>query len=380
MDVLTMGGFKLPKSENKPDLKNAAALYAFHRDGGETTGLYKHYVALSAKEIEMYVDLFIADEAEIDKRIDCLLYLALYSYKCGPKLPDRLYAFLLDVQVFYYGEIYLRADEKFADRLTGLLANIDGKSDETLSINHILCAIAAIPCRHTNDFLVKNSIEPLPVWARELHVLPRDYARVGGWETIEGGEPRQLVSDEIIAFKRCKKEKNSKLSPLATLPEKCGFCGQPLTLVFDNSQNGGQAMATCLYCSCYQTIYTRIDERGSVHFHEKNTLDEFFKENPEYLSNDENIADRFEYGLCVTNEDRRPTYTANESAEIPLTQIGGMPTAINDIQYPKCPDCGVTMGFTAQLDMADIEDFGEGLCYFFSCSACKTVAANYDQS
>lgn len=376
--ILTMGGFKPPKSERKPNMSTAAALYAFHKDGGETDGLYKRYIALPAKEIEAYIDLFIADGEELDERIDCLLYLALFSWECGQKLPDRLYEFLLENKVFYYGEIYLRADERFAERLTRRLSEMNNKDE--LMVNHILCALAAIPCRHTNDFLVESSRAPLPKWARKLHIPPKDYAYVGGWETEEGGLPHKLTSDHITAFKRCKKEKASPLSPVATLPETCGFCGQPLTLVFDDSSNGRQKMATCLHCSCYQTVYTKVDGDGGVHFHPKNAPDEFFKKNPKYMSNDEDIAARFEYGLCPMKENRLPTYTANEFAEISLTQIGGMPTAINDIHYPVCPDCGRTMGFAAQFDVADVEEIGEGLYYFFSCPTCGTVASNYDQS
>lgn len=374
--ILTMGGFKAPKQEEKPNLKTAAALYAYHLDTGNTSGLYKHYVALPAKEIDAYIDLFIADEADIDDRIDCLLYLALFSTKCGPNLPDKLYTYLIENEVFYYGEIYLRADQKFADELIAALQTVDDEEAYRLAVNHILCALAAIPCRRTNDFLVESSEQPLPVWARKLHILPRDYAHVGGWETAADGNYIRLTNERVIPFKRCDKEKSSPQSPVTSLKEVCGFCHQPLTLVFD----GECPLATCLHCSCYQNIYTQINKNGLC-WHPKNALGSFFQENPEYMKNDdEEITVRFEYGLCPSNEKRQPLWTAHQFVEISLTQLGGMPTAINDINYPKCPDCNQTMKFVAQFDMADVEEYGEGIYYFFACSHCGVTATNYGQS
>lgn len=359
----------------KDDLRTAAALYAHHLDVGNAPGLYKHYVALPAKEIETYVDLFMNDEAEIDDRIDCLLYLALFSNKCGPKLPDKLYTYLIENEIFYYGEIYLRADEKFAEELIAALQTVDDEEAYRLSVNHILCALAAVPCRRTNDFLMENSQQPLPIWARRLHILPSDYAHVGGWEVSADGNYIRLTDDKIIPFKRCDKKKASPQSPVAPLTEVCGFCQQPLTLVFD----GEQPLATCLYCACYQNIYTQANEKG-LRWHPKNTPDSFFQEHPEYMKNDEEITARFDYALCPSNEKRQSIWTAHQFVDISCTQLGGMPTAINDMHYPKCPDCDRTMKFVAQFDMEDIEEYGEGIYYFFTCPDCRVTAANYGQS
>ena len=373
--ILTMGGFKAPKQAEKPSLKTAAALYAHHLDVGNTANLYKAYVALSAKEIEAYVDLFIADKAELDDRIDCLLYLALFSAKCGPTLPDRLYTYLIENEIFYYGEIYLRADPKFADKLIAALQTVDDEEAYRLSVNHILCALAAIPCRRTNDFLIESSRQPLPIWARRLHILPRDYAHVGGWETAADGNYIRLTDKEVAPFKRCSKKNASPQSPIAPLAEVCGFCHQPLTLVFD----GERPLATCLHCACYQNIYIQADEKG-LHWHPKNTTDSFFQKHPEYMKNDEEITARFKYAICPSGEKRQPLWTAHQFVDISHTQFGGMPTAINDVSYPKCPDCDRTMKFVAQFDMEDVEEYGEGLYYFFACPDCRVTAANYGQS
>jgi len=372
--ILTMGGFKPPVQTKAPDLKAAAALYAHHLDRRDETGLYKHYAALSAKEISAYVDLFCADAAEIDnERLDCLLYLALFSHACGEKLPDKLYRLLLDNEIFYYGEIYLRADEKFADELIAALGTVNDEEKFRLSVSHILCALSAIPCKRVNDFFIESSKEPLPIWARKLHILPKEYAQICGWEAVENGEPGCLIDKEVTAFERCERERTSPQFPLSHLDEDCGFCGQPLALIF----NGKRKLATCLHCSCYQTIYMKSDN-NKVHWHKANTLGKFFTKHPEYMKNEDDLLEQFEYGARPSKEKRHAFWTANQFAAVTRTQIGGMPTAVNDIDYPKCPDCGKIMRFTAQFDMGDFDY--EGIYYFFTCDGCGVTAANYDQS
>jgi hypothetical protein len=359
-----------------PNLEKAAALYAHHlKHGGKKAGLhelYKRYAALSAEEIDAYINLFIADETDADERIDCLLYLALYADACGRYLPDRLYRYLIDREIFYYREIYLRAHEKFAEEFIAALNGADGQN--ILSVNHVLCALAMMPCGRTNDFLMEKSRAPLPAWAGKLHIPPKNYAYVGGWETSEDG-PRRLYSEEVTAFERCEKTKTSSLIPLTPLTEVCRFCGQPLILVFD----GEQKLATCMHCACYQTVLVKTGESG-IRWHEANTPGEFFREHPEYMVCDEEITGRFEYALRPSAEKRRAIWAANFCAELSYTQIGGLPTAINDMNYPQCPECGKTMCFVAQLSMADIEEYGEGLYYFFACRECGVTAANYDQT
>ena len=373
--ILTMGGFRPPKNEPKQDLTKASVLYDYHVRHGNEAGLYKHYNNLSAKEIDIFVDMFIDDkETDEEDRIDLALYLALYSHACGEKLPDKLYRYLIDNEIFYHGEIYLRADEKFAAELIRVLDEVDDAEAYISVVNHILCALAMIPCKQVNDFFISNSNKPLPIWAEKLHILPKEYAKVGGWEVTEDGIPRILYNEEVTAFVRCKKKESSPLSPVLSLSETCGFCGQPLALIFDEAHK----LATCLNCSCFQTVFVKTDE-GGVHWHTANTPDDFFRKNPKYMDNDENIAARFEYGIQPSSEKRHAIWTANEFAAITRTQIGGIPTAINDIYYPQCPDCGKTMRFVAQFDMEDIED-GEGLYYFFVCDDCGVVGANYDQS
>ena len=367
--ILTMGGFKPPNKAALPDLAKAATLYKYHVEHGNKKWLYKHYAALPAKEIDVFIDLFIADEVDPDDRLDLLLYLSLYSYSCGEKLPQKLYNYLLENEIYYYGELYLRADESVAEKLIEAL-----KADDGSTANDLLCAISAIPCQSSKQFLLESSREPMPEWAGKLHIKPIQYSLVSGWTLDESENIVKLYSDAITAFEKCDKANASPLAPLIPLDEICGYCSQPLTLFFDV----GRKLATCMSCSGYENIFVK-QEGDSVKWHEKNKPYDFLLKHPDYMKNDgSGWAGVLNFGLRPTDEHRRPTYTAHQFAEISGTQVGGMPTAINDVEFPKCIDCGETMSFAAQFDFGD---FGhEGIFYFFTCAKCNVHAANYDQT
>ncbi|WP_251037567.1 DUF1963 domain-containing protein [Paenibacillus albidus] len=63
-----------------------------------------------------------------------------------------------------------------------------------------------------------------------------------------------------------------------------------------------------------------------------------------------------------------------------VSQIGGHPTWVQDAEYPPCPCCSRPMRFVAQLDWAQLEDYGEGIYYMFICAKDRITATTYQQS
>jgi hypothetical protein len=63
-----------------------------------------------------------------------------------------------------------------------------------------------------------------------------------------------------------------------------------------------------------------------------------------------------------------------------FSQIGGLPTWIQEARYPDCLECGRAMPFIAQLSNEDIEEYGEGIYYMFACTDCGVAATGYQQS
>ncbi len=65
---------------------------------------------------------------------------------------------------------------------------------------------------------------------------------------------------------------------------------------------------------------------------------------------------------------------------VTFSQVGGLPTWIQDAQYPPCPECNNMMPFVGQLSNEDIEEYSEGIYYAFACRTYGIGAVNYQQS
>ena len=111
--------------------------------------LYKEIEILNVDEINKLIDFVIADN---DDEFYAFLYLALYAYSCGDKLPPKVYDYLLENKVYYPAAMYLRANESVAVRLIEAINLL--KSENFSDANCILSSLSAIPCDATKEFLL----------------------------------------------------------------------------------------------------------------------------------------------------------------------------------------------------------------------------------
>ncbi|MEG0328397.1 MAG: hypothetical protein RR565_05115 [Erysipelothrix sp.] len=364
--ILTMGGFKKAKQAEALKLNTAKDLYSYHLDHEGELGLERFYQNLPESEIEKIIDIFIADDGNEDGRLDILLYLCMFSGEYDKPLPDRLFDYLIREEIFYYSQFYFRANHKYASILIKLLENTN-KSSQALLINNILCSLVCIPSEKVAQFLYKNSIEPLPIWATNLQILPKEYSKLAGWEVINEGEIRMLYDDKVLCLEKSQKPTNKV--PLVTSKETCGLCKNKLITMFNFE---GNEYATCLHCACYQTIFT--DEQGRWYLN--NEVGEFYSKYPEYIKSKGSFG--FKNYLKTKKSVRSSFAVNNQFVNVSRSQIGGIPTEINKVSYPMCPVCHKTMKYVAQLDMEDLGS--EGIYYFFKCSTCDLIGSNYDQS
>ena len=65
---------------------------------------------------------------------------------------------------------------------------------------------------------------------------------------------------------------------------------------------------------------------------------------------------------------------------IPCSQIGGLPSWVQDFEYPTCRGCTQTMPFVGQVAVEDIDDSGEGLFYAFLCTDCGKSTTVFQQT
>ncbi len=134
-------------------------------------------------------------------------------------------------------------------------------------------------------------------------------------------------------------------------------------------------IATCDACSSYSdAMFMELNSVGEARWSE-------FNGKPDYLPDD---SEEWEYlpenSLKLAEESRPVDYAANEFLPTTFSQIGGMPTWIQDSAYPDCPNCKDTMVFIAQISVEDIDDYGEGMYYNYICPKCNITATNYQQT
>lgn len=358
-------------------MSKARELYKLHKKINaskyilpESENIYLKYVELTESEEQELIDILIGEYGTVDddrNTLTTILYhIAIFTR--GNSL-HKIYGTLIKNKLFYPAEIYLKARESEAKLLIQELENTD--ESNLVLINHILMCLAYIPCELVKNYLINASRDNKPFWAKKLHILPIDYSTCGCWTIDSENKIKLLYNHKITAFKRTDEHPSSK-APLEKCTEVCPFCNNNLYTIFKDEYE----IATCLFCSCYQNIHIKVSDDGKACWHEKNSKSDLLGK---ILSRDTELAPP-DYQLEQTGEKRNPSFTLNQFVSISKTQIGGMPTNINDLVYPYCPECGETMMFIAQLDMEDVDEYGEGIYYFFYCDGCKVVSSSYDQT
>lgn len=143
-----------------------------------------------------------------------------------------------------------------------------------------------------------------------------------------------------------------------------------MTTVFKISE---KEFTTCLFCGCFGNFYMQLNDKGQSSWHAKNIKPEYLPENTEMDIIPENT-------LKVSSEKRLPSYTISEFTYNAKSQIGGFPTWIQDAEHINCIDCNKKMQYIGQIDMGEVEEYGEGNYYFHYCPDCKTTGTNYQQT
>jgi len=327
---------------------------------------YKYFENLSLAESKQLVDQLFVEIKERDQVEDILLYLALFTN--GECLKD-IYPTLIEKKYFDTPEIYKHADSAIADQLIQLVESNGGNT------NYLLMCLAWIGTQNVIDFF-NVSTERKPRWAKKLYVLPKEYSNQAGWDIMADGTRRMLISQDVKALKNRSEltPSNSDIPTFMPQEKDCPFCASKLTMVFAIPIDDSIIeFTTCLLCSCYEPVFMRIDKDGKCLWHEKNTKWEHFDGSLEMDPIAENT-------LILSDEYRKPEYTISPYTEISKSQIGGYPTWIQDAEYLNCPDCGDKMDFIGQIDMEDVEEYGEGLYYFQYCRKCRITGVNYQQT
>lgn len=373
------------RSEGSPTSAQVRWLLEFHRTVhflvGQTQEARRVYHALDAAEITSLLQTVLSD-ADARKRSLSTVLSCLACFQPGSLRP--FHERLLQQQVFYPGVTFCGA---FPETSHQLLRTIDHGRQQPLTLYHLVAALAWVGDENAQRAFAQWRERP-PSWVKSLHIAPHEYAAEAGWELTPEGTRRDLFCR--IAMPLIKNEgvlpSEGPVHIGEPLSELCRWCGRPLTVLLDldltSETLGFLAMAgsrlrigTCDLCTGYGTIFTHCDSDGAVRWHEANLR-------PKYLPGNSDSEDAFPRDVLRLGSGTRGCL---ESARWMLpgaicSQVGGLPTWIQDAKFPTCPSCGKKMPFVGQIDMEDCVELGEGLLYAFACATCRTAATTYQQS
>ena len=282
----------------------------------------------------------------------------------------------------YESSLFKNASDEIADMLIDKLEC----NDESISLNHILLCLAMIGNERVVELFNKWK-KDTPEFAEKLYVKPHEYSYEGGWKLDENGNRKDLYYHESYGVKEGVPPKNASVKFYETNEDKCKWCGRYLDSLFTidlknkhmeflGVEGDRLNISTCSNCTCYGYIYTDIDTCGHAHWSSYNSKPNYLDTN-EYEELDEIDVKKQVY---VDNNVKSENYGANQFLDMKFTKIGGMPTWIQDAEYPKCPKCGEEMMFVGQLSNEDFEEYAEGIYYGFVCKECMIAATTYQQT
>jgi hypothetical protein len=299
---------------------------------------------------------------------------------------------MVERRVFYPSFLYLGASDNVAKRLTELVSAPVIEE----SYNHLLLCLAWIGSERVVRQFQAWRGNP-PAWQSELYLPPWDYSLDAGWELTAQGTRRDLYfSTAYEMIPRDDEQATSSGSEL-TLHEphegRCGWCGRQLvTLLRLDLRDQRLAIATqdgsllriaiCPWCSTYTTLITNVDLEGASSWSDANEerpaiLDKISDDGSE-IEMEELIQRPIALGAL-----RRTPYEAVGRFmldEPGISQIGGHPDWIQDMEYPICPTCQQHMICIAQISWEDFEEYAEGSTYAFVCLEDGKAATVYQQT
>jgi len=295
-------------------------------------------------------------------------------------LPGSLALFheeLVDRRILYPGVIFYGATSAISRKIIPVC-------DQSEYCNHALVALAWI-----GDDIVQSAFSKwrknLPSW--DLYIPPHQYAEEAGWELTTRGRRRDLFHS--VAFPLIPPGEASRIDDAVSIgmecEETCRWCKRKLVglfeigaieKIFPGQGEGPVRVVTCHVCTCFGPLFMKYGPTGEAQWHEKNVK-------PSYLPSDSLAWDPFPRSpLVMTKEKRHFLEGANWSMlpGVAFSQVGGLPTWIQDAGFPACPDCSQKMLFIGQISNEDFMEYGEGIYYAFHCPTCNVTATSYQQT
>jgi hypothetical protein len=334
------------------------------------------YAALSPEDASALVEMAVSAESEFSD--DLGRSLAVYT----DHDLSRLQSAWVQSEKFWPAIVFRGAPPSVRDRIIASLKGFDGGRERSLSVNHALCALAWIGDEVVQQVFAEWERQP-PSWRKTLHVGPTRYAHQAAWN-LRGNHRRNLSHPECWAISTEAETTGLGVKTFADASGTCPWCERRLINMIEidlrDERWGFLEMAgplfpvlACEGCTYYaEHLFARVDANGVATWHEDNVK-------PKFLPKPDTDFQSPWRGHRWQLVQRGPRKAVECFSDIDLSQIGGMPGWVQDTAFPKCPDCGDTMTFIAQLDNSRFK-YHEGVHYAFLCTRCRVTATAYQQT
>lgn len=261
-----------------------------------------------------------------------------------------------------------------------LITRVESDADNR---NLILLALAWIGDSRIVECFSKWRNEK-PAWCDSLYLPPELYSREAGWELTPGGERRDLFFPQCYALKSGASHSPESFRAITEREDDCPWCSSKLTNLFEiNLSAHGLSrepdgrdqveVLTCEVCTLFGTVSSSLDNGSRAIWSPRNSR-------PDYLPDDSDSWIRLPQDSLYVAERRSAMHAADQFLPTQFSQLGGLPTWVQDSAYPNCLECSRTMMFLAQVDHKDIEKYSEGTYFAFVCLDCMATATVYQQT
>lgn len=331
----------------------------------------RHYAELSPEEQTELAERAI-DEAgnEGFHSEEILCCLACLQPGCLAPFHERL----VEQRILYPGVMFHGAAEGIASQILPLVEEKDH------------CGQALLALAWIGDETVVSAFatwrDAMPRWARDLYTPPEEFSLQAGWDLTEEGARRDLFSPKAFPLVPSPAETSPSPSVGVGLEseDRCPWCSRALVRLLeiehpDEFLSGAStakiSVVTCDVCTCYEVLFSK-----GTKWHPANRK-------PAYLPPDASDWDPFpETPLVWTGQSRHYLEGADWSMlpGVSFSQVGGLPTWIQEADYPVCRECWETMPFVGQISNEDFMEYGEGIYYAFHCPDCAISATMYQQT
>lgn len=335
----------------------------------------RSFAVLSVHEAELLgeqaVECLSSEESSITN-IGTQILQRIACFRLQP-LSEAYCLALIELRVFWPATLYRDSGDAVAGHLISLIE----KSPDLHSLNHLLLALAWTRSNEARRAFHRWTIQT-PGWASKLYAPPEEYLPHAGWSVDGGGQRIDLIS--TTCFRMTLGEVATPQStPCRVRDSKlCPSCGGPQGWLFDFSGLGADTFPAefreaprkilcCFHCACFGPVFTTYFEDGTSQW-----------ESPIEGSKFEFSGTPSECVRQLDDSPFSPFAVAESFALDDASTLGGIPSWLQDAEFPRCIKCNKFMTFLAQHDNGPLHE--EGIYYAFFCAPCHVAAVNYQQT